>query len=125
LPRTFSVRDGQVGVVSTTTTLKLAERMLTAARVISMGLPPGFSPPTPMNLLLELFIAEESAHYPKAAELGKHDGMSQHVVDRWLIALSSERLIERNEKAVALTEHGRNVVVRVLEAIINAQNLLN
>lgn len=78
-----------------------------------------------MNLLLELFIAEESAQYPEADDLGKHDGMSRRVVDRWLIALLAERLIERNEKAVALTEHGYNTVVRVLEAMFKAQRLLD
>ena len=98
LPRILSVPDGKVRVVSTTTTLKLAERMLAASRVVSSHLPAGFSPPTPMNLLLELFIAEENALYPGAADLGRHDGMSPRLVDRWLIALLHEGLIEKTMK---------------------------
>jgi CTP-dependent riboflavin kinase len=78
-----------------------------------------------MNLLLELFIAEESAQYPEPADLGKHDGMSPRVVERWLIALADRRLVERNDRAVALTEHGYDTVVRVLEAMFKAQRMLD
>jgi hypothetical protein len=99
--------------------------MLAASGVVSSHLPAGFSPPTPMNLLLELFIAEENALYPGAADLGRHDGMSPRLVDRWLIALLHEGLIEKNNEAVALTDQGFNAVVRVLEAMFNAQRLLD
>jgi len=125
MPRTLTVPEGAGRVIGTTTTVKLAKRMLAASKVVSQSLPKGFAAQAPINLLLELFVAEEDAHYPPSSELGITDSMSSSVLDRWLVALAHEGFIERQNEAYALTDEGFRTVTGLLEALFIAQRALD
>lgn len=99
--------------------------MLVASQVVMQGMPAGFSSPSPMNFLLELFLAEETGRYLSADELGKNDGMSKRVADRWIAALLGEGVIETSGVAVGLTDHGYRVVTSMLMRLFESQRLLD
>jgi hypothetical protein len=121
MPRTLTASDGSVRVVSTTTTTKLAERMLAAAQVIAETLPAGFNAPLPTNILLALFVAEEDAHYPSESEVGG----PRATTDRWIAALAQAGLVERRDGLLALSERGHAMVQMMLERLFDAQRRLD
>ncbi|WP_137899397.1 hypothetical protein [Sphingomonas sp. 2SG] len=121
MPRTLTPSDGSVRIVSTTTTTKLAERMLAAAQVVAEALPHGFNAPLPTNILLALFVAEEAAHYPSEAELGGPPATTE----RWVIALAQAGLIERRDGLLALSKLGYEMVQTMLERLFEAQRRLD
>lgn len=111
MSRTLRVADGREHVVSTTTTIKLAERMLASLRVVACSMPAGLHPPSPVSILLELYLAEEEALYPRASRLGRTDHMHPMVVDRWIAVLVQQGLVEQQQGRNALTEAGHEHVI--------------
>lgn len=125
MPHTLTVADGSVRTVSTTTTVKLAERMLAASRVVRENLPKGFQSATPLNLLLEMYVAEESARYLRLTELGAIDEMHPRIAERWIAALVEEGLVCVRIDHAALTSEGHMTVTRLLEELFAAQRALD
>jgi hypothetical protein len=121
MPRTLTASDGSVRIVSTTTTTKLAARMLAAAQVLAEALPQGFNAPLPTNILLALFVGEEEAHYPSEAEIGG----PRATAERWIIALAQAGLIERRDGLLALSRLGYDTVQTMLERLFEAQRRLD
>ena len=102
--------------------VRRAEHMLAASRVIAQGMPPGFSSPSPVNFLLELFVAEETGRCLSIGELGRSDGFSKRVVDRWIDALADEGFVEISGQALGLTNQGYDVVTTMLTRLSDAEN---
>ncbi|RZL29392.1 MAG: hypothetical protein EOP64_01260 [Sphingomonas sp.] len=102
--------------------VRRAEQMLAASRVIAQGMPPGFSSPSPVNFLLELFVAEETGRCLSIVELGRKDGFSRRVVDRWIDALADEGFVEISGQALGLTNHGYDIVTTMLTRLSDAEN---
>lgn len=105
--------------------VKLAERMLIASRVVANGMPAGFSPSSPINFLLELFLAEEGGQYLSIDDVGKNDQMSKCVAERWIAALIAEGFVERSGQAIGLTDRGFQVVTSMLTRLFESQRLLD
>jgi hypothetical protein len=103
--------------------VRRAEQMLDASRAIAQGMPPGFSSPSPVNFLLELFVAEETGRCLSVGELGRNDGISKRVVDRWIDALADEGFVEMSGQAVGLTNQGYGVVTTMLTRLFDAKSL--
>lgn len=125
MPRTLSVADGKEHVVSTTTTIKLAERMLASSRVIACSMPAGLHPPSPVTILLELYLAEEEALYPRASGLGRVDQMHPVVAEGWVAVLVQQGLVEVQHGRAALTAAGHKVVCDMLELLFSVQRALD
>lgn len=125
MPHTLTVADGSARVVSTTTTVRLAERMLEASRVVRDNLPKGFHSGTSLNLLLEMYVAEDSARYLQLPELGTVDQMHPRVVERWIAALVEEGLVCVRIDHAALTSTGHEMVTRLLQELFTAQRALD
>lgn len=125
MPHELTVTDGSVRVVSTTTTVKLAERILAGSRVAKDNMPEGFHTGTALNLLLEMYVAEESAQYLRLPELGVVDGMHPRVTERWIAALVEEGLVSVRIDHAALTSDGHGMVTRLLQELFAAQRTLD
>lgn len=125
MSRTLRVADGKEHVVSTTTTIKLAERMLASSRVVACSMPAGLHPPSPVTILLELYLAEEEALYPKSSALGLTDHMHPIVAERWAAALLKQGLVEQQHGRVALSATGHKVVTEMLELLFAVQRALD
>lgn len=125
MSRTLKVADGKEHVVSTTSTIKLAERMLASSRVIACSLPPGLHPPSPVTILLELYLAEDEALYPKSSGLGLTDHMHPIVAERWVAALLKQGLVEQQHGRVALSAAGYQAVTDMLEVLFAVQRALD
>jgi hypothetical protein len=125
LPHTLTVADGSVRTVSTTTTVRLAERVLAASCVARENLPKGFHTPTPLSLLLEMYVAEESARYLRISELGVTDGMHPRIAERWVAALVTEGLACVRIDHAALTSEGHQTVTRLLQELFTVQRTLD
>jgi hypothetical protein len=119
MTRVLRVADGSARLVSTTTTVKLAQRMLAAANVVHNALPHGFATPTPINILLELYLAEERGLYPLATELSDRHNT------RWVAALASVGLVDYEGSHVALTDTGYETVIATLTELFNVQRALD
>lgn len=125
MPRTLIVPDGPARVVGTTTTTKLAERMLAAAGVVHAVLPHGFAATSPMTILLEIYLAEEAGRYLGVEQIGLTGHASLPVRQRWVAALEGADLIERQGRLIALSDHGYTTVVTVLENVFAVQRQLD
>lgn len=125
MSRTLRVADGREHVVSTTTTVKLAERMLASSRVIACSMPASLHTPSPVTLLLELYLAEEEALYPHASGLGRIDHMHPMVVERWIAVLVQQGLVEQQQGRNALTEAGHKHVTDMLTLLFQVQRCLD
>ena len=125
MSRTLRVADGREHVVSTTTTIKLAERMLASSRVIACSMPAGLHTPSPVTILLELYLAEEEALYPRASGLGRVDHMHPVVTNRWIAALAEQGLVEQQRGHVALNAAGHKKVTEMLELLFEVQRCLD
>jgi hypothetical protein len=106
----------------TTPIVRRAEQMLAASRVIAQGMPPGFSSPSPVNFLLELFVAEETGRCLSIGELGRNNSFSRRVVDRWIDALTDEGFVEISGQAVGLTKQGYDVITSMLTRLSDTKN---
>ncbi len=125
MPRTLVAPGGRPWVVNTTTTVKLAERMLAAASAVSAGLPSGFYPPSPMNILLEMYLSLEGCASSAARDAGVRDGMHPRVAERWIRALMQEGLVESVGDKTSLTARGNDAVMEILEAVFHGQRQLD
>jgi hypothetical protein len=125
MPRTLTAPNDREHVVTTTTTIKFAERVLASYRVLAVGLPVELRCPSPMSILLELYIAEEEALYPTSDGLGKVDAMHPSVKNRWIQALAQSGFVEQKGARFALTEAGYKVVNDVLDLLFQVQRCLD
>lgn len=125
MSRTLRVADGREHVVSTTTTIKLAERVLASLRVLACSMPAGLHTPSPVTILLELYLAEEEALYPRTSGLGRTDHMHPAIVDRWIAVLVQQGLVEQQQGRNALTEAGHEHVTEMLTLLFQVQRCLD
>jgi CTP-dependent riboflavin kinase len=96
--------------------------MLAASRVFAQEMPPGFLSPSPVNFLLELFVAEETGRCLSIDELGRNDGVSRRVVDRWIDALADEGFVEMSGQAIGLSNQGYDLVTTMLTRLSDAKD---
>jgi hypothetical protein len=125
MSRTLRVADGKEHVVSTATMTKLAERMLTSSRVVACSMPAGLYPPSPVTILLELYLAEEEALYPRSSALGVTDHMHPVVAERWVAALVQQGLVEQRHNRAALSATGYKIVKDMLNLLFQVQRALD
>lgn len=125
MPRTLIAADGAVRNVAVTTTIKMAERILASARIVESHMPTGFVGFSPLNVLLELYLAEEQASYLTVDTLRHHGIASGSTLRRWVAAIEAEGLIEQKSDLLALTQQGYTLVVDTLESIFNVQRELD
>jgi hypothetical protein len=125
MSRTLIAQDRAVRNVAVTTTTKLAERILATAQVIRSRMPPGFTAVSPINILLEMYLAEEGASYLAGDELRCAAGTSPAVVRRWMLALEQQGLVEARQGLFALSSTGYETVVATLEEVFAVQRTLD
>ena len=125
LPRQLKPADGRSYLVGGTTTLILARRMLAATKTVRDHLPPGFDTPSPMQILMQLYVAEEESDDLFIADIVSLNPTSAPIIRRWLAALGSIGYVEQRGELVALTEHGYDRVIATLEAMFAAQRELD
>ncbi|MBB4618536.1 hypothetical protein [Sphingomonas abaci] len=111
--------------MTSTTTIKFAERVLASYRVLAVGLPSELRCPSPMSMLLELYVAEEEALYPTADGLGVIDAMHPNVRNHWIKALVQSGHIEQKGSRFALSDVGYKVVNDVLDLLFQVQRCLD
>lgn len=99
--------------------------MLAASRVARENLPKGFHSASPLNLLLEMYVAEESARYLKLSEIGSVDEMHPRVAERWVAALVEEGLVCVRIDHAALTSKGHETATRLLQELFAVQRTLD
>ena len=110
---------------TTTTTAKLARRMLCASRVAADCLPSGFYGSPGLDILLALHVAEEDAQYLSAGDLTPPGSLAPSVTERWIGALEHHGLIDRRGELLALSVRGHAVVSNLLERLYAVQRSLD
>ncbi|WP_139227104.1 hypothetical protein [Sphingomonas sp. OK281] len=103
----------------------MAQRMLSASRAIANALPTGFHNPTALDVLLILHVAEDDANYPVWEAMEVPGSPSTMTIDRWLIALTHEGLVDRQNGLIALSQKGYALVVSTIERVYEAQRALD
>jgi hypothetical protein len=122
---TLSCVPGQPVIVSTTTTVKLAERMVAASRVVEANMPVSLSPPLPINVLLEIYLAEEAGRSIRVHDLTTAGSGSTMSSQRWVSALSSSGLVEQRGELIALSQLGYDTIMKTLKDLFMAQRELD
>jgi DNA-binding MarR family transcriptional regulator len=117
--------DATVRVIAPTTTKKMAQRMLIGSQEVAAALPKGFHTPVALDVLLTLYIAEDDARYLAVGDLEVGAGVSPGTVERWVLALISEGLIERRDNLIALSQAGHNLVTATIEDLYRKQRALD
>lgn len=108
-----------------TTTTKLAERILLASRIFSEVLPEGLNTLPVLDILLDIYVAEESARYPRTSEIDPPGTLAPSVTQRWIAALVSAGLVERRGDLVALSTDGHVRVTTFLQTLYAAQRAVD
>lgn len=121
MPILLTPADGLPRVLHPTTTTKLAERILLASRVFSEVLPEGLNALPVLDILLDLYVAEEDARYPRTGEIDPPGTLAPSVTQRWIAALVQEGLVERRDDLVALSTKGHALVTTFLQTLYAAQ----
>ena len=88
-------------------------------------MPRGFYAPTPLDTLLALYVAEDEAQYLQLVDLDVPGATSKAVIERWVAALQAEKLIERRDDLLALSQKGHAMVTAIIESIYAAQRSLD
>jgi hypothetical protein len=88
-------------------------------------MPAGLYPPSPVTILLEFYLAEEEALYPRSSALGLTDHMNPVVAERWVGALVQQGLVERQHGRAALSATGHKLVTEMLELLFAVQRALD
>lgn len=125
MARTLAVADGTMRVLSPTTTVRLAERILAASRVTQSALPPGFHSTAALNILLEMYVADDGGRRLSMAEVTAIADAHPRVMERWLAALVQEGLVSVSVEDAVLTADGRAAVDRLLSDLFVAQRALD
>jgi len=125
LSKPLSLPGGDARVLASTTTKKMAQRMLSASREVADALPTGFYSPTALDVLLMLHVAEDDANYPAWETIELPGRPSTMTVDRWLAALTREGLVDRHNGLIALSQQGYALVVSTIERVYKAQRALD
>ena len=123
--KTLDMPGGRPRILTSTTTTKMAQRMLHSSRVIADILPVGFYSSPGLDILLALHLAEESAQYPSASEMCPSGSASPAVTLRWVNALVSYGLVEQHDDLLALSTDGHATVIKLVEAVFAAQRALD
>lgn len=103
------------------TTALLARRMLGASSLIASNLPAGFYSAPALDILLALHAAEDVAHYPDSATLEVPGVDSADLTDRWIGLLIDGGLVERQGGLLALTSHGHQTIIDLLQQVFDHQ----
>ena len=112
-------------ILAPTTTVKLAQRMLSASRTASAHLPAGMYGSPGLDILLALYVAEEDARYLSVSELDLPGTISPAVTLRWVKAAAHYGLIECRDDLLALSEQGYATVTKLVKEIYAAQRTLD
>jgi hypothetical protein len=95
----------------------LAYQVLQALELIKEILPPGYNHMMPLRLLMLLSVDPELARMEEPNVTGRGRAAAPAPIDRWLAALEREGLVRREEGSASLTEGGRAMIERMLDAI--------
>lgn len=125
MSRTLSAPGGVPRMLAPTTTHKLAQRMLSASRVMADVLPRGFYGSPGLDILLAMYVAEGDAQYLSAGELCPPGSLSPKITERWIVALDNEGLVERRRDLLALTPMGYATVNDLIERVYAVQRALD
>lgn len=125
MAQTLAIADGTTRILSPTTTVKLAERMLAASRIAQSALPPGFHSTAALNILLEMYVAEDGGTRLSVAKVTATDDAHPRVMERWLAALVQEGLVSVGVNYAVLTTDGHAAVDRLLKDLFVAQRALD
>lgn len=120
----LTVADGREHRI-TATTIKQAKRMLASSRVVACSMPAGLHTPSPVTILLELYLAQEEALYPRARGLGRVDLAHPAVTRRWIAVLENEGLVEQHQGRFSLSPAGHGRVSEMLELLSDVQRCLD
>lgn len=121
----LAVADGTMRVLSPTTTVRLAERMLAASRVTQNALPPGFHSTAALNILLQMYVAKDGGRRLTVANVTATDDAHPRIMERWLAALVQEGLVSVSIEHAVLTADGHAAVDRLLSDLFVAQRALD
>ena len=125
MPRTLSVADGSSRILSPTTTVRLAERMLAASWLTREILPDGFYSTTALDLLMAMYVAEEGGSLLQIDDVRNVADRHPRVTKRWLDALKTEGLVDVVDHHPTLTAEGLETVERLLEKMFDVQRGLD
>ena len=112
-------------VEDTAALAKIAERIVAAYDVVDTSLPSGLAAISPLNILLQIYIAEGHALYLTAGGLCRPADTSVFTVEKWLDVLEAEGLIDQKNGLIALTQMGYETVVKTLSDIEERQRSLD
>ncbi|MBB4620014.1 hypothetical protein, partial [Sphingomonas abaci] len=85
----------------------------------------GLHTPSPITILLELYLAQEEALSPCARGLGRVDLAHPAVTRRWIAVLESEGLVEQQQGRFSLSPAGHGRVSEMLELLSDVQRYLD
>lgn len=125
MSRRLAPGGGRSQLIGPTTTTKLAQRMICGLQETAACLPPELNSPIVLDILLTLYIEEESACYPSAAELNPTASISPAITARWIAVLVARGLVERRDDLLALTGSGNDMIVTLIDRIYAAQRRLD
>lgn len=120
----LTVADGRERPI-TATTIKEAKRLLASSRVVACSMPIGLHTPSPVTILLELYLAQQEALYPRARGLGRVDHAHPAVTKRWIAVLESEGLVEQQQGRFSLSPAGHGRVSEMLMLLSDVQRCLD
>lgn len=107
------------------TTAKIALRMLAGLRVIADYLPEGLAGTPAVDILLAVYVAEDSALYPSITDLEPASSSSTNVTRRWVSALISMKMLEQRSGVLALTENGHRIMTSAITELYRRQRELD
>lgn len=125
MPRLLGSISGPTRILSPTTSLTIARRIIASQRVYADLLPPGFSMTVPVDLLLHLYVAEEEARLLSVDEIAALGLGAGPVVSRSLAALVQQGLAIREADIVQLTPAGEEMILGLVDRIYRAQRALD
>lgn len=124
MTRTLGTPHDGALILSPTTTVTLARRMLAASQAVADSLPAGFYASPVLDTLLALHVAEEDAAYLDVAKV-EPAGVAPTIARRWIGILVAQGLVEQRGTLLALTDEGHAAVTRLLEAVYAVQRELD
>lgn len=125
MPRLLSRAGDKPRFLPPTTSVKIAQRMLSASYIVAGALSSGLYNAPVLEILLSLYLLEEDAAYLTKSDLSNAQRIDKMVVQRWLNVLVERGLVEEQADLIALTQSGYDQVNSLIEAVYNAQRALD
>lgn len=125
MARTLTAPGGKLRMIGSTTTAKMAERLLHAGRVFADELDASLNHWPVVEILMSLHLAEDEGRDLTIGDLDLRSSPSKAISRRWVAQLVAFGLVDQRGDLIALTEWGYVKTLSILESVYAAQRALD